>query len=110
MLDAFRQWLAAAGTHYGVNPLLFGAIYVGAVPLFSVSLAWVVRSVRRGKSPVVPALSAAFWFVSAYLYLLAAGRNIPAWVYLFIAAMVIGGGYSAVRKVAARLRQGRRPA
>jgi hypothetical protein len=105
MMDALRDWLAGLGAHYGVNPFLFAAIYVGAVPLFSLSLAWLARSVRRGKSPVIPALSASFWFVSAYLYLLAAGRNIPAWVYFFIAAMVIVGGYSAVRKMAARLRE-----
>jgi len=109
MMEAIRHWLLGLGLHYGVNPLLFGAIYVGAVPLFSLSLAWLARSVRRRKSPVVPALSALFWFVSAYLYLLVAGRNIPAWVYFFIAAMVIAGGYSAVRKIAANLRQAGRP-
>jgi hypothetical protein len=108
-MSELNHWLLGLGTHYGVNPFLFGAIYVGAVPLFSLSLAWLVRSVRRGKSPVVPALSASFWFVSAYLYLLAAGRNIPVWVYFFIAAMVIFGGYSAVRKIAAMLREGGRP-
>lgn len=110
MMEAIRHWLLGLGLHYGVNPLLFGAIYVGAVPLFSLSLAWLARSVRRRKSPVVPALSASFWFVPAYLYLLVAGRNIPAWVYFFIAAMVIVGGYSAVRRIAAKLRQGGRPA
>ncbi len=110
MMDALWHWLTGLGAHYGVNPFVFGAIYVGAVPLFSLSLAWLVRSVRRHRSPVVPALSASFWFVSAYLYLLVAGRNIPAWVYFLIAAMVIVGGYSAVRKIAAKLRQGGRPA
>lgn len=106
MTEALRHWLTGLGAHYGVNPFLFGTIYVGAVPLFSLSLAWLARSVRRGKSPAVPALSASFWFVSAYLYLLAAGRNIPAWVYFFVAAMVIVGGYSTAPKIAARLREG----
>ena len=110
MMEAIRHGLLGLGLHYGVDPLLFGAIYVGTVPLFSLSLAWLARSVRRGKSPVGPARSASFWFVSAYLYLLAAGRNIPAWVYFFVAAMVIAGGYSAVRKVAVKLRQGGGPA
>ena len=53
-------------------------------------------------------MSASFWFVSAYLYLLVAGRNIPVWVYFVVAAMVIFGGYSTVRKIAARLREGGR--
>jgi hypothetical protein len=51
---------------------------------------------------VVPALAASFFFVSAYLYLLVAGRNIPWWVYGVLAAMVSVGAWSTVRKIRAR--------
>ena len=81
---------------------------MGAIPFFSLSVAWLIRNVRRGRSPVVPTLCASFCFISAYLYLLVAGKNIPAWVYLFLAAMVVFGAYSALKKVRARLREGGR--
>lgn len=96
-----RDWFFGLGTAYGVDPLVFGAIYVGAIPFFTLSLGLVVRNLRRGTSPVVPALAAAFFFVSAYLYLLVVGHDIPVWVYIFVAVMLAVGAWSAVRKVRA---------
>ncbi len=97
--DVLRDWFLGLGDKYGVNPIVFGTIYVGAIPFFSLSLAWLIRRLRRRESIVLPALSAAFFFVSAYLYLVVVGRNVPAWVYVFIVAMLVAGAVSAVRKV-----------
>ena len=99
MFDAVREWFFGLGEQYGVNPLVFGAIYVGAIPLFSLSVAWLVRNARRGRSVAVPALAAGFFFVSAYLYLIVAGQNVPWWVYAFVAVLVVGGAWSTVRSV-----------
>lgn len=96
-------WFLGLGEQYGVEPWIFGTIYVGAIPFFTASIAWLVRNLKRGQSTVAPFLSAAFFFVSAYLYLLIAGKNIPVWVYVFIAGMVAVGAWSTVRKVKARL-------
>jgi len=92
-------WFFGLGKEYGVNPLIFGSIYVGAIPFFSLSIAWAVRNLRRGRPAAIPFLAAACFFVSAYLYLLVAGKNIPAWVYLVMAGMLIFGVWSTVRKV-----------
>lgn len=100
--SSVREWFLGLGAAYGVDPVIFGAIYVGAIPFFTLSLGLVVRNLRRGTSPVGPALAAAFFFVSAYLYLLAVGHDIPVWVYVFVAAMLAVGAWSAVRKVRAR--------
>ena len=99
MLARARAWFLSLGRRYGVNPLIFGAIYVGAIPFFGASIGWLIRNFRNKRSVVVPLLSAGFFFVSAYLYLIVAGKNIPAWVYLFIAAMVGFGIVSTVRKI-----------
>ncbi|HEV7349733.1 hypothetical protein [Telluribacter sp.] len=40
-----------------------------------------------------------FFFISAYLYLIVVGENIPVWVYLIIAALVGYGIFSTYRKV-----------
>lgn len=100
--DAIRDWFFGLGAAYGVDPLVFGAIYVGAIPFFTLSVAWVVRNLRAGRSVVAPAIAASFFFVSAYLYLLVASRNVPLWVYGVLAAMVAAGAWSTVRKVRAR--------
>jgi MFS-type transporter involved in bile tolerance (Atg22 family) len=102
MWDAVQTWFLDLGAQYGVNPLIFGAIYVGAIPFFTFSVGWVVRNLRRGKPILVPALAASFFFISAYLYLLVAGQNIPWWVYGVLAGMVAAGAWSTVRKVRAR--------
>jgi len=97
--DAIQQWFFGLGEQYGVNPIIFGAIYVGAIPLFTLSIAWLVRNLRRKKSIVLPMLCAGLCFISAYLYLIIVGMNVPLWVYLLITAMVLFGIYSTVKKV-----------
>lgn len=98
----FRDWFAALGRRYNVNPVIFGSIYVGAIPFFTLCVAWIVGNLRKRKSIVVPVLSASFFFISAYLYLLIVGRNIPAWVYAVIVAMICFGLYSTIRKIRAK--------
>ncbi len=99
MWETFTEWFLSLGDQYGVNPVIFGSIYVGAIPFFMVSVARLVRNLRRRQSIVLPALSASFFFVSAYLYLLVVGHNIPLWVYGFIAVMIAYGAYSTVQKI-----------
>jgi len=102
MWNSLQEWFLNLGTQYGVNPLIFGTIYVGAIPFFFLSLGWLVKNLRRKKSAVLPILLTSFFFISAYLYLIIAGKNIPVWVYLFIAVLVGYGTYSTFRKVKQR--------
>jgi hypothetical protein len=96
---SIHDWFMGLGTAYGVNPYIFGAIYVGAIPFFLASIAWLVKRRRAGRSSVIPTLCAGFCFVSAYLYLAVAGQNIPIWVWIFLAGLIIYGGWSTVRDV-----------
>ena len=97
MVGGFRAWFLSLGKSYGVNPWIFGAICVGAIPFFLASIAWLVRRARAHRSTVVPTLCAGFCFVSAYLYLAIAGHDIPLWVWIFLAALVAYGAWSTVR-------------
>lgn len=103
MFEQLQDWFFSLGAQYGVNPLIFGAIYVGAIPFFTASIAWLVRNLRRGRPIGLPAMSASFWFVSAYLYLAVAGKNIPLWVWFFIGAMLVFGVFSTMRRVRTKL-------
>ncbi len=97
MLESINQWFLSLGADYGVNPYIFGAIYVGAIPFFLLSIGWLVRNARAGKSTLLPTMCAGFFFVSAYIYLAIAGRNIPVWVWIFLAALIVYGAWSSIR-------------
>lgn len=104
MIESVQQWFLGLGAQYGVDPLVFGLIYVGAIIPFSASIAWLVRRLRARRSIVLPALSAGFWFISAYLYLAVVGRNLPVWVYAFVAVLVVASAVSTVRSVRRKAR------
>lgn len=97
--DTIQNWFLSLGTQYGVNPFIFGAIYVGAIPFFSLSIGWLIQNYRKGKSIVLPALSAMFFFISAYIYLMFAGKNVPWWVYGVVVLLIVIGAYSTIKKV-----------
>ncbi|MBM3594466.1 MAG: hypothetical protein FJX31_01415 [Alphaproteobacteria bacterium] len=106
MIGAVQDWFLSLGREYGVNPLIFGTIYIGAIPFFFASMGWLVKRARAGRSIVFPTLCAGFCFVSAYLYLAVAGRNIPVWVWIFLAALIVYGAVSNIRSTRAKIRAG----
>jgi ABC-type Co2+ transport system permease subunit len=105
LIVSFVDWFIDLGKKYGVNPIIFGSIYIGAIPFFSISIVWLIRNYRSGKQVVIPALLATFFFISAYLYLIVEGKNVPWWVYGIIVFLVIYGGWSTYRKVRKRIQK-----
>lgn len=104
-LTRLSEWFVELGQRHGVDPFLFGAIYVGAIPFFLLSIGWLVRRSRAGRSIVMPVLCAGFCFVSAYLYLAVVGRDIPIWVWGAIGLLILYGAVSTVRDVRRRARR-----
>jgi ABC-type Co2+ transport system permease subunit len=103
--EAIQNWFFSLGENYGVNPLIFGAIYVGAIPFFSLSIGWLIRNYRKGKSIVLPAMSAIFFFISAYIYLIFAGKNVPFWVYGAVILLIVIGAYSTLKKIRKQIKE-----
>ena len=103
LLEMFKVWFFSLGEQYGVNPIIFGSIYVGAIPFFTLCTAWTVRNYRLGRSVVLPSLLATFFFTSAYLYLIIEGENVPWWVYGIVVLMVGYGAWSTYKKVRRKL-------
>ena len=106
MIEAFQAWFLSLGEEYGVNPWIFGAIYIGAIPFFLACMGWLVRNARTGNSTILPAMLAGFFFVSAYLYLAIAGRNIPIWVWIFLAVLIVWGAVSQIRQTRRKIAEG----
>jgi len=92
MWDAFVDWFLSLGAEYGVDPIIFGSISVGAIPFFWLSVAWLVRNLRQEKPIVLPVIATSLCVLSAYIYLFIAGEGLPLWVYAMVVALI---GYSA---------------
>ncbi len=103
--NSIVDWFMGLGEKYNVNPFVFGGIYVGAIPFFTASMAWIVRNYRNGKSIVLPILFAGFFFVSAYLYLIVVGRNVPFWVYGFVLGLIVFGAFSTMKKIKTKINE-----
>ena len=97
--ELFKEWFLGLGAKYNVNPYIFGGIYIGAIPFFSLFLFQTIKRIKNKKPFVLTALLTGFFFISAYLYLIFVGENIPFWVYIFIAIMVVYGVYSTIKKI-----------
>jgi hypothetical protein len=97
--SSFTDWFLGLGREYGVNPVIFGSLYVGSIPFFTLSLGWVIKNLRQGKPIAIPLLFTGIFFISAYLYLVIVGENIPVWVYLVIIGMTVFGIVTVVKKV-----------
>ena len=104
MLDDIGAWLMTLGEDYGVDPLVYAVIYVAAAPLFFLSLAWLVRTLRRRGSLLLPVLSTALFFAAPTLYVFIAGRNLPGWVYALLVGLAVFGAITTVRSIRGRVR------
>ena len=100
----FKEWFLSLGEKYNVNPYIFGGIYIGAIPFFFLCLGWTFKKIRKKKSFVLPLLLTGLFFISAYLYLIIAGKNIPAWVYIFIGVMIVYSVYSTIKKIKKKIK------
>lgn len=99
-----KTWFLSIGENYGVDPVVFGAIYVGAIPFFLASIAWLVRRQRARKSIALPVLCAGLCFISSYIYLAIVGRNIPVWVWGVLGVLIAYGVWSTARDIQKKIR------
>ncbi|MDR8389713.1 hypothetical protein NC796_01105 [Aliifodinibius sp. S!AR15-10] len=98
-IQVIHEWVMSLSANYNVNPYIFAAIYLGAIPFFTASVAWLIRNKRKNRPLTLPILSTGFWLTSAYLYLIIAGDNVPFWVYMVIFGLLGLGTYSTMKKI-----------
>ncbi len=110
MQEWLTGWIANARSlagRYGVDPVVFVAIYLGAIPFFLLGTAWLVASARRRRSLVWPALFTSFCFISPYLYVLFFGRGLPWWAYGLLVTLLLGFGWQSYRRLRKRIEKPR---
>ena len=97
--EAVRSWLYSFGQEYGVDPLIFAILYFGTIPFSLLAFSALVRRYRRGRSIYLPLLVMFLCYIGTYVYLFWVGRQIPAWVYGLVVAVMLYSGFLLVRKV-----------
>ena len=106
--NMLQNWFLGLSAEHNVNPLIFGALYVGTISLFWLAAARVAQNLRARKSIVLPAFFAASCSLCSYVYEILAGRNIPVWVYVAaIISLLVAGACSAVKNIGRRIVESR---
>lgn len=101
LTDWARGIMDRARSTYGVNPVVFLAIFLGSGPVFYYSLFRLIQSLGRASGGGTGLWSSVFLAATAapYLYVLVFGRNLPAWVYGILIALIGQGIWSLVRRL-----------
>ncbi|MEM9809941.1 MAG: hypothetical protein AAF788_01835 [Pseudomonadota bacterium] len=102
MFSNIGETVAQLSETYSVNPVIFGVLYVGGIPLFLGVLGWLANRARQKKSVTVQAMLLLYLAVQPYLYVAIFGENLPSWVYIVIVALIGYGIYSTVKTVRKR--------
>ncbi|MEM9839255.1 MAG: hypothetical protein AAF830_08880 [Pseudomonadota bacterium] len=101
-MEAISTWFLQLTENYGVNPLIFGVLYFGGIPLFLGVIAWLVVRLRKSKGIAVQAILAGFLAIQPYIYVALVGKNIPVSVWAIIAVMIGIGIWSTVSTIRKR--------
>lgn len=90
--------MRTAREEYGVDPVIFLVIYLGAAPVFYYSLYRMARALAKKVGGEVMLWSTVFLasVVAPFIYVLLFGRNLPWWVYAIIAVIVGQGVISLI--------------
>lgn len=103
VIEIIKTWLWGLSESYGVNPVIFISIYVGATPFFLLSLAWLGNNFRKKKSLVLPIISTTLFYLSSYFYLFAVGKSIPVWVHTIIAVIIGVSTFLLIKKIRSKI-------
>jgi hypothetical protein len=88
-------------TDYSVNPWVFLVLLVACAPFFYFSIYRLARAAVSKDSKSLFTWSSVFLGATSlpYLYVLVFGRNMPWWIYLIFAVLLVQGGATLVKKI-----------
>lgn len=101
------DYLTGVARAHEVSPLLFILVYAVSTPPFLFVTGWLFHHIRRERPLEILLFFWALFYSAPYLYVLIVGRHLPVWVYVLVAALILGGLSLAWRGLMRRL--GRRP-
>ena len=87
--ESVNTWFLSLGEKHRVDPIIFGVIYITAIPIFWISVIWLIRNVRTKRSINFPIAGIILSHALPYGYLVIAGRNLSWWAYTSIGILVV---------------------
>lgn len=102
-LDPLQDFFNSMSADHNVDPLIFGILYLGTIPLYLLCLAWTVRNLRTGKTAVLPLFGTITFFFLPAFYIALFGKNVAWYVYLILILVVIYGGFNLRKKMRNKL-------
>ena len=101
MIDHINNWLTQVKHNYGVNPLIFAAIYCAGIIPFWFSVYKIAAGLRRKnfKQVKIFAVVLAIVIIAPFTYVAVWGHNLPFGVWLIAVALIAYSTYSIFRKL-----------
>lgn len=108
MITHLWEHVHTLSVRYGLNPAIFGVLYIAHHPLFWGTMAWLAARVRLRRPVRLQVALGVFFWVMPYAYIVLFGRNLPLWIYPIVGVVLLVGGRHAVGEIRKNL--GRRAA
>jgi len=99
------DWLNSIEQGYSVNPIIFAVLYFGTfIPCwyFVFRIIWALKN-REVNKLLWYFFIELFLLALPYLYVLIWGRNIPFWVYIILALLIIIAFFSVIKRISKML-------
>jgi hypothetical protein len=93
----------ALGDRYGVDPFVFGVLYLAHHPLFWGTMAWLAACVRQKRPVIVPIILGVFFWLLPYGYVFLFGHGLPWWAWGLAVLFLVVGGTHVIREIRRRL-------
>lgn len=107
LISAINNWMRGVELSYSVNPVIFGVIYLISVIPFWFSLYKIIESLRKKamKKALMWGFILAVATLAPFVYVALFGKNLPAWFWVVLAAVIVFSVVSVVGKIKKRMVQ-----
>ena len=101
MIGHIQSWLAGIQRAYGVNPVIFGIIYLVCVIPFWVSIYRIVAGLKKRRRSQVTTFTLILGctILAPFVYVAFFGRNLPLWFWAVAVAVVSYSAYSVLQRI-----------
>jgi hypothetical protein len=101
LIDYINSWLTHVRNNYGVNPLIFGAIYCAGIIPFWLSVYKIAAGLRKKtfKQVKIFAIVLAIVIIAPFTYVAVWGHNLPFWFWIIAGILIAYSIYSVFRKL-----------
>ncbi len=101
LFEYLKDWLAKIQNDYGVNPIIFAAIYFGGAPFFWFAIYKIIAGLRNRniKQVRIFGIILGITIIAPFVYVAIFGHNVPYWFWIFAAVIIAYAIYNAFRRI-----------